>query len=84
MKKIWKFALAASFIAGLIPFRSEKDEETGASVKQALLWSYEQTPDGQKNYYIGLNVGKRPLPKADAIEEPEVLPVEEELPVEAP
>ena len=91
MKKIWKYALAASaIVGGLIPFHSEKDEKTGASVKQALLWSCSQAPDGEKTYYIGLHIGKRSLPKAEAVEEPtveiptveapEVLPAEEILP----
>ena len=91
MKKIWKFAIAASALAGgLIPFHSEKDEKTGASVKQALLWGCSKAPDGKKDYYIGLLIGKLPLPKAEAVEEPtveiptveapEVLPAEEVLP----
>ncbi len=92
MKKIWKFAIAASALAGgLIPFRSEKDEKTGASVKQALLWSCSQAPDGEKTYYIGLHIGKLPIPKAEEVEAPTVeeptveeptVEVPEELPVE--
>ena len=88
MKKIWKFALAASaIVGGLIPYHCEKDEKTGASVKQALLWSCSTAPDGKKDYYIGLLIGKLPLPKAEevevpAVEEPEVPEVPEILPVE--
>ena len=86
MKKIWKFAIAASALAGgLIPFRSVKDEKTGASVKQALLWSCSTAPDGKKDYYIGLLIGKLPLPEAEAAEVPTVEePTVEEPTVEVP
>ncbi|MBR4308063.1 MAG: hypothetical protein IKT58_00565 [Oscillospiraceae bacterium] len=79
MKKIWKFALATSAIAGLIPFHFAKDEESGASVKQALLWSCVTKPNGDKTYYIGLHIGKMSVPKAEEEETTEDLPIEEEI-----
>lgn len=92
MKKIWKFALAATALAGLVPYSHKKDDETGASVTQALLWSCRKKPDGDKDIIIGLHLGSLPLPTAEEEElidveetpaEYEIVPVEsEDLPAE--
>ncbi len=83
MKKGWRIALAtaATAIVGLIPYSYKKDEESGASVLQALLWSCTKKPDGEKQIIIGLHIGSMPLPKtpADCPEEcPDECPPESE------
>ena len=67
MKKGWKIALAtvAAAIVGSIPYSHKKDEETGASVTQALLWSCAKKPNGDKQIVIGLHLGSVPLPEAE-------------------
>lgn len=72
MKKFWKYAIGAIAVAGLIPYSHKKDEETGASVTQALLWSCSKKPNGDKTetqVIIGLHLNKMPLPKAEPDEE---------------
>ena len=65
MKKGWKIGLTvAAVVAGLVPYYHKKDEETGASVQQALLWSRTKKPDGETTLTIGLHLGTMPLPKA--------------------
>ena len=75
MKKCWKIALAVATVAGLIPYSYKKDEESGASVLQALLWSCAKKPDGGTDISIGLHIGSMPLPKATA-DHPEACPEE--------
>lgn len=87
MKKHWKIALAAVAVAGLIPYSHKKDEESGAEVLQALLWSYTKKPDGDTQITIGLHVGDMPLPVAcdDDVEtcaEAEAVDTAAELPAE--
>jgi len=67
MKKGWKIALAtvAAAIVGSIPYSHKKDEETGASVTQALLWRCAKKPNGDKQIIIGLHLGAVPLPEAE-------------------
>lgn len=88
MKKYWKIALAAVAIGGLIPYYQKKDEETGASVMQALFWSYAKKPNGNTVVNIGLHLGKMPLPTAsdedtEPVAEPEASeePSTEEIPI---
>ena len=85
MKKCWKIALTAAAVAGMIPYSRKKNEETGASVTQALLWSYIRKPDGDTQVNIGLHIGRIPLPGAieEATElrnEDETIEAIEELP----
>ena len=95
MKKFWKYALGATALASLIPFSHKKDKETGASVTQALLWSYSKNPKGDKKFIFGLHLGSMPVPNGEDVvdvEEPvindelmdcEIVPVEEvEIPEE--
>lgn len=86
MKKIWKYALGAAALAGLVPYSHKKDKETGASVTQALLWSYSKDPRGEKKFLIGLHIGTMSVPKVEEVEEPivdvepiecDIVPVEE-------
>lgn len=88
MKKHWKIALAAVAVAGLIPYSHKKDEESGAEVLQALLWSYTKKPDGNTQVVIGLHTGAMTLPVASEEAEETCLNdgdvvAPEELPAEA-
>lgn len=81
MKSFWKFALAAVAIGGLIPYSHKKDEETGATVTQALFWRCTKQPDGDTKILIGLHLDSMPLPETDV--EVEVAEVDcDEVPVE--
>ncbi len=85
MKKGWKIAIATAVaaIVGSIPYSHKKDEETGASVTQALLWSCTKKPDGDKQITIGLHIGSMPLPEVEPSEE--ILEAcEETCPADAP
>ncbi len=87
MKKHWKIALAAVAVAGLIPYSHKKDEESGAEVLQALLWSRTKKPDGDTRVIIGLHLGAMPLPKTsdedlESCFEDETTVEAEELPAE--
>ncbi len=54
MKKATKIIIgvcAAAYVAGLIPYHFEKDEETGAREIRSLLWAWRKTPgDGKFRY----------------------------------
>ena len=55
---------AAAAVAALIPYKVEKDEETGATTMKALLWKAKHTPATEEtgrdiDLTIGLNIPSR-------------------------
>ena len=56
--KFWKVLSAAALVAGLAPYKVEKDEETGKTTYQALLWRGSTSEkDGEKHFGIDLAEG---------------------------
>lgn len=56
--KLWKVLSAAALVAGLAPYKVEKDEETGKTTYQALLWqAISSEQDGGKHFGIDLGAG---------------------------
>ena len=56
--KLWKVLSAAALVAGLAPYRVEKDEATGKTTYQALLWRGSTSEkDGEKHFGIDLGEG---------------------------
>ncbi|MDE7262656.1 MAG: hypothetical protein K2N78_11460 [Oscillospiraceae bacterium] len=61
MKMFWK-VLGAALVAGLTPYKVEKNEETGEKSYQALLWRITSAPgDGESQREIGVNLGEGTL-----------------------
>ena len=47
--------IRTALLAGLVPYRFEKDEETGGFEIGGLLWSVKKTPgEGRDNYSINI------------------------------
>ena len=62
MKKFWKILGLGALAVGLTPYKVEKNEETGESSYQALLWRITSTPgDGETKREIGINLGEGTL-----------------------
>lgn len=62
MKAFWKVLGFAALAAGLTPYKVDKDEETGESSYQALLWRITANrSDGEKKWDIGVNLGEGTL-----------------------
>ena len=58
MKKFWKVLGLGALVAGLTPYKVEKDEETGKTTYQALLWRGSTSEkDGEKHFGIDLAEG---------------------------
>ena len=56
--KLWKVLSAAALVAGLAPYKVEKDAETGKTTYQALLWRGSTSEkDGEKHFGIDLGEG---------------------------
>ena len=66
--KFWKVLSAAALVAGLAPYKVEKDEETGKTTYQALLWRGGTPPkDGGKDFRIDPAQGTlTPMPPGEA------------------
>lgn len=71
MKAFWKVLGFAALVAGLAPYKVDKNEETGESSYQALLWrgSIKPGEDGEKREVL-VNFGEGTLPSKvlDAVE----------------
>ena len=62
MKKFWKILGLGALAIGLTPYKVEKNEETGESSYQALLWRITSTPgEGENKREIGINLGEGTL-----------------------
>ena len=56
--KLWKVLSAAALVAGLAPYKVKKDEATGKTTYQALLWRGSTSEkDGEKHFGIDLGEG---------------------------
>lgn len=56
--KFWKVLSTAALVAGLAPYKVKKDEETGRTTYQALLWRGSTSEkDGEKRFGIELGEG---------------------------
>lgn len=56
--KLWKVLSAAALVAGLAPYKVEKDEASGKTTYQALLWRGSTSEkDGEKHFGIDLGEG---------------------------
>lgn len=63
MKKFWKVLGFTALVAGLAPYKVEKDEETGENSYQSLLMRVTSAPgveEGEKRR-IGINLGEGTL-----------------------
>ena len=62
MKKFWKILGLGALAVGLTPYKVEKNEETGESSYQALLWRITSAPgEGENKREIGINLGEGTL-----------------------
>ena len=62
MKTFWKVLGAAALAVGLTPYKVEKNEETGESSYQALLYRLTSAPgQGESKWDIGINLGEGTL-----------------------
>ena len=62
MKKFWKILGLGALAVGLTPYKVEKNEETGESSYQALLWRISSTPgEGENKRAIDINLGEGTL-----------------------
>ena len=62
MKKFWKILGLGALAVGLTPYKVEKNEETGESSYQALLWRITSAPgEGESKREIGINLGEGTL-----------------------
>ena len=56
--KFWKVLSTAALVAGLAPYKVKKDEATGKTTYQALLWRGSTSEkDGEKHFGIDLGEG---------------------------
>ena len=56
--KFWKVLSTAALVAGLAPYKVEKDEASGKTTYQALLWRGSTSEkDGEKHFGIDLGEG---------------------------
>ena len=61
MKTFWK-VLGAALAVGLTPYKVDKNEETGETSYQALLWRITSTPGEDDSHRdIGINLGEGTL-----------------------
>lgn len=76
MKTFWKVLGAAALAVGLTPYKVEKNEETGETSYQALLWRITSAPgEDAAHRNIGINLGEgtltsKLLSSADTLDEP--------------
>lgn len=62
MKKFWKILGLGALAVGLTPYKVEKNEESGESSYQALLWRITSAPgDGESKRAIDINLGEGTL-----------------------
>lgn len=61
MKKFWKILGLGALAVGLTPYKVEKNEETGESSYQALLWRGTSRVDEAGEKQIGVNLGEGTL-----------------------
>lgn len=61
MKNFWKILGLGALVAGLTPYKVEKNEETGESSYQALLWRGTSRVDEAGEKQIGINLGEGTL-----------------------
>lgn len=61
MKKFWKILGLGALAVGLTPYKVEKNEETGESSYQALLWRGTSKVDEAGERQIGVNLGEGAL-----------------------
>lgn len=61
MKKFWKILGLGALAVGLTPYKVEKNEETGESSYQALLWRATSKVDEAGEKQIGVNLGEGAL-----------------------
>ena len=59
MKKFWKVLGLGALVAGLTPYKVEKDEETGEKSYQALLWRITSAPSRGRPLFRGSSVPSR-------------------------
>lgn len=53
MKKLWKILGITALAAALVPYRAERDGETGDLTLDALLWQGKRTVrDGEKHFNV--------------------------------
>lgn len=57
MTRLLKMLGAAALIAGVVPYRYTKDEETGEQKIQALLWKAVRVPNGGEKDRTTVNIG---------------------------
>ncbi len=57
MKKTCKFLLAAAAIAALVPYSHSKDDVTGETDLQALLWRARRTPKENGEHHVEIFLG---------------------------
>ena len=55
--KLWKVLGAAALAASVIPYRVRRDEETGETRYQALLWQATRTPQEGDKDLLDINIG---------------------------
>lgn len=79
MKKLWKFLGVTALAAALVPYRVDKDEETGDLTLDALLWQGKRSVrDGEKHINVNFAPWFSPnrtddLDSLEPEEDPEVL-----------
>ena len=62
MKKFWKILGLGALAVGLTPYKVEKNEQTGESSYQALLWRITSAPgEGEDKRSIDINLGEGTL-----------------------
>lgn len=74
MKTFWKVLGFAALVAGLTPYKVNKDEETGENSYQALLWRGSTKPgegEGKREVLINFGEGTLTGKVLDAIEKKE-------------
>ena len=57
MTRLLKMLGTAALIAGVVPYRYTKDEETGEQKIQALLWKAVRVPNGEEKDRTTVNIG---------------------------
>ena len=64
MKKFWKVLGLGALVAGLTPYKVEKDEERGEKRYQALLWQATVSSGEREEKKVDVNLGfKSPADK---------------------
>lgn len=57
MTRLLKMLGTAALIAGVVPYRYTKNEETGEQKIQALLWKAVRVPNGEEKDRTTVNIG---------------------------